>query len=523
MSCQQGLNGGLRRAPPAPLQLLTLPMPLLILLAVPPVAWAADVASSCSGAVESGPAMEECGLLQSRKDAATGSCKMYGCIGYEPSHPCQCNPKCGDYGNCCPDHTSTCASCRGSGCGKYVASRSCQCNDLCVQFDDCCWDYQSTCAVITVSASCYSYGCGHYVKSQQCQCDDRCAEFGNCCSDYDSTCAVPAVSARAWKKVHGHPSTSKTYPTYAGFTLVLAEEFDHPLDLDSDPVWTWSDGGRLEGQVRFVKDAIKFEGGRMRIEVASAGPNSSGEVQACSHAEAAIFGPKMFSGGELRSRNNLFRYGLYEARVRAVAPGAARPAGAEDGAHVAAMRLFRDAKFVHWREIDLELKVGKNDTVLRTDMLSAEQTAEWLADISEEEDIKVTSDMHADFHTYAIAWLPDRITWYLDGKVFREKKGGGLPIPTLSTKVMLSAWPSDDLLLSAPPGGKETHDDVNGGAEYDWFRFYQWDGDMSYPCAGMGTQCLTLDDQYLSGNNPCDGIPTNDTIYGKAVCTAECL
>lgn len=25
------------------------------------------------------------------------------------------------------------------------------------------------------------------------------------------------------------------------------QEFDEPLDLDSDPVWTWSDGGLTEG------------------------------------------------------------------------------------------------------------------------------------------------------------------------------------------------------------------------------------------------------------------------------------
>src|SRR5262245_13033269 len=36
--------------------------------------------------------------------------------------------------------------------------------------------------------------------------------------------------------VTGHCS-SATYPTYPGFQLALVEDFDEPLDLDSDPIW----------------------------------------------------------------------------------------------------------------------------------------------------------------------------------------------------------------------------------------------------------------------------------------------
>src|SRR5919109_788665 len=41
--------------------------------------------------------------------------------------------------------------------------------------------------------------------------------------------------------VRGHCS-SATYPTHPGFTLALVEDFDQPLDLDNDPIWTYSDG-----------------------------------------------------------------------------------------------------------------------------------------------------------------------------------------------------------------------------------------------------------------------------------------
>ena len=51
------------------------------------------------------------------------------------------------------------------------------------------------------------------------------------------------------------------------FSCNFEEEFNAPLDLDSDPVWTWSDGGLYEGAVRFVKEQISFSGGKMKITV----------------------------------------------------------------------------------------------------------------------------------------------------------------------------------------------------------------------------------------------------------------
>ncbi len=72
--------------------------------------------------------------------------------------------------------------------------------------------------------------------------------------------------------VKGHCNADTGLPTkYAGYTLALAEEFDTPLDLDSDPIWTWSDGGRPEGQTRFAKSQITFAGGQMIIT--ALGPN----------------------------------------------------------------------------------------------------------------------------------------------------------------------------------------------------------------------------------------------------------
>jgi hypothetical protein len=37
-----------------------------------------------------------------------GSCAAYGCRGYRPSHSCQCNANCAQFGNCCSDYGDRC-------------------------------------------------------------------------------------------------------------------------------------------------------------------------------------------------------------------------------------------------------------------------------------------------------------------------------------------------------------------------------------------------------------------------------
>ena len=101
-------------------------------------------------------------------------------------------------------------------------------------------------ALRSTRGSCQQYGCpSTYIRSQACQCNSRCKDYGNCCSDIASCSAgaPPAEggspAARApMEGVSGHPDPSKSYPSYPGFTLALVEEFESPLDLDNDPIWT---------------------------------------------------------------------------------------------------------------------------------------------------------------------------------------------------------------------------------------------------------------------------------------------
>merc|ERR1712227_746342 len=127
-----------------------------------------------------------------------------------------------------------------------------------------------------------------------------------------------------------------------------------------------------------------------------------------------------------------------------------------------------------------------------TNVLSADYTSEWTPQIAKTLAIDAGFNTRQDFHTYAFEWLPSGITWFIDGKRVRHYAGGSVPVPDLPGKIMMNLWifgPTADF------GGKEIWNNrYPTTAEYDWFRFYQWDGESEYPCAGMGTSCLTADD-----------------------------
>ncbi|CAE7733168.1 licB [Symbiodinium sp. CCMP2592] len=369
--------------------------------------------------------------------------------------------------------------------------------------------------------SCQQYGCpSTYIQSQACQCNSRCKDYNNCCSDITSCNAgapaagSPAGGAPSPTQISGHPDPSKQYPSYPGFTLALVEEFDSPLDLDSDPIWTWSDGGLFEGDVRFVKQQIRFEDGKMKI---TATQNPGYSTQACSHAEVGTVEHKPLVSGEFRSRRNIFRYGRYEVRMKApdVQPGNPDV----DGNFVATMFVFRDAKFRHWREIDIEV-TGDSPNSVTTNVLRADNTEFWRPQIASVRTTSVSGNARAEFHTYGFEWLPDRITWYIDGVPVRSHYGGKPPIPDKSAKVMMNLW------IFGPKanfGGRQIYNNrYPMTSEYDWFRFYKWDGETTYPCQRFSTSCLSSDDRYLDGNNPCDGQPMLGTWKGQAACSASC-
>lgn len=315
---------------------------------------------------------------------------------------------------------------------------------------------------------------------------------------------------------YGHPDMSISYPTYEGFTLWVAEEFAAPLDLLSDPIWTYSDGGLGEGRVRYAKEGITFENGSMVI-TAQPAENVNFIQQDCSHAEAGPVSCKELISGEMRTRHNMFRYGRYESRIKAptVQPGNVDI----NGSYVATMFTYRDGKFRNWREIDIEIL---GDGQIFTNVLKAENTTYYRADIAAGDSQLPPFNARADYHTYAFEWLPDSIKWFVDDVEIRNfTKSGNVSVSTLSQKILMSMWLwIDDGWIFGGPDGANNKYPLK--VEYDWFRYYKWNMDSLYPCAGMTTDCLTEDDMYLSSNNPCDGIVQVGDDLRMACQTAVC-
>ena len=102
-------------------------------------------------------------------------------------------------------------------------------------------------------------------------------------------------------------------------------------------------------------------------------------------------------------------------------------------------------------------------------------------------DIPLGFDASEDFHVYAFEWLPDQITWYVDGQKVRtvESASASVPIPAASGRVMANIWAANNQALEwvgAPVGegtsavyrcmshvpigetGRQCSDEFEGGA-----------------------------------------------------------
>jgi len=287
-------------------------------------------------------------------------------------------------------------------------------------------------------------------------------------------------------------------PTYPGYTLVIDQGFDAPIDLDKDEIWTWSDGGLSEGQVRYVKDAITFADGHMKITTSKpAAPIAGGQ----SFAENGTVGSYSLQSGEFRSKFNNYRYGRYEASIKAPVPV---PADMAAGNFINTLFTFRTPKVEDWREIDIEIIGGGinkvfSNIVYGDNKSSYDQTMHGAAQVTAPAGL----DTRAAFHTYAFVWKADSITWYIDNQPTAVRTYPGQPagdgnpmIPNKSAKIMMSMWVF---------GGSYAFGGVDGDqnmypftAEYDFFRFYKQDGE-TYP---MDPASLPAEDLNTSKNNP---------------------
>jgi hypothetical protein len=316
----------------------------------------------------------------------------------------------------------------------------------------------------------------------------------------------------------GHPSPQVTHPQYEDFTLWVVEDFDEALDLNTDPIWTWSDGGFQTH--RFTHDAIGFTPGAMTITL-----DETAQPESCSHSNYGIVPARTRTSGELRSRYNTFRYGRYETRIKA--PSVQPNDATVNGNYIASLFTFRQPACQEWREIDLEV-TGDGPGYLVTNVILATGSCA----VSEmREDFELTVDFRTDYQTLGFEWLPGSVRYYRiddQGMEITLRQVTDASVPDLPTKIMANLWVFNDTYAFGGPDGDNNQYPLV--SEYDFIRFYKWDGDMEYPCPDMGASCLPATDTDLAGNNGCDGIDNTGDLSNcmqcgttvHVACTAEC-
>ena len=329
---------------------------------------------------------------------------------------------------------------------------------------------------------------------------------GTCPAGVDGHCDVGATAA--------------SYPTYPGYTLKLVEDFPVAIDLDKDPIFTWSDGSPESGQTGFRKDNITFAGGKMVITAestcAAKTTNSSCYDARTSYGEAqnpnatAVVGKMGVYSGELRTKYNNYRYGRYEVKFKApIANPGQEATDNMSGDYLSTMFVFRTPKNVSWNEIDVELEPLRHDQVAGNVVNftnadpsktvgypnGSDHVFPWNVPVPTVANYAITQE-----HTYAFTWTPTAIDWYIDGSTTAIQHFAGTagdPIPTLSAKIMMNLW-----IFSGTAFGDGINNHYPLKAEYEYFRFYKLDTEAKYPCSPTPACLDAADKSKSSQNNP---------------------
>jgi beta-glucanase (GH16 family) len=98
-------------------------------------------------------------------------------------------------------------------------------------------------------------------------------------------------------------------------------------------------------------------------------------------------------------------------------------------------------------------------------------------------------------HTYAIEWTPTKVTWTVDGTEIHTNTTN--KVPTVSAKIMMNLW----VFGSAGAFGNPANNKYPFHSSYEYFRFYKWNQETTYPYADPKTQ-LPAADTMFSQNNP---------------------
>ncbi len=238
-------------------------------------------------------------------------------------------------------------------------------------------------------------------------------------------------------------------PTAEDFVLLFEDEFD---SLDTNR-WQKASHTFDENAAQFDESNVSIVDGRLVLRLDKAEVESSEG--------------KIYRGGELRTKE-FFSYGRFEAKIQfAKGPGM-----------ISSFFTFYDHYSSpdleeNWNEIDIEY-VGKHENQIQYNVIH------WNAQsrrTTHEHEVPFDFDPTADFHVYAIEWLPTVVNFYVDGTLVHSQTDQIADFLTLDSRLMMNIWPVIPELATWT--GTLDESLLPAEAKYDWVRVYEYVGDWN--------------------------------------------
>lgn len=238
------------------------------------------------------------------------------------------------------------------------------------------------------------------------------------------------------------PASTEPAPiTEQSFELAWEDQFD-TIDTSRWSLMTHSWDGNL---AQFAAAPAEVIDGRLKLNLIAAPEGSA----------------KPYLGVEYRSKDTL-QYGKVEARVRF----------AKGSAVVSSLVLiYTPWPPDDWNELDIEFLGQHTDRIQFNHMINIPPADPLSGHRQYPELVLLSFDPGAEFHDYAIEWVPGRARFSVDGQVLHEttEEMGRMVLPQ---NILLTIWASS----SAGWAGPVDTTTSPTSAEYDWIKVYSYTG-----------------------------------------------
>ncbi len=222
------------------------------------------------------------------------------------------------------------------------------------------------------------------------------------------------------------------------FELAWEDPFD-TLDLSRWELMTHSWDGNL---AQFTSENASASGGILSLSLTSS-------------SDAA----KPYHGVEMRSRETL-TYGKVEASVRFAAGSAVVSS---------LVLIYTPWPPDDWNELDIEC-LGKNtDRVQFNHMINIPPADPETGHSQFPQLVTLSFNPTADFHTFAIEWVPGEARFIVDGTLMHTATQE-MARMVLPQNILLTIWASDSAAWAGPVDSSTAPTSV----EYDWIRVYRY-------------------------------------------------